>query len=362
MAGAETRNRRGGHPGGGVPYGGAGTAQRYDTDPTAATDNLTVLRTYGPALTKRVRRNGSLVPYDSAKHFGVREVPAGSLDDLVAALDRLSRDPHCAVIRGGPVEGLDRRRVLRRKASFAPAPRRWLAADVDGVDEPAGLTFAAEPEAAAEYVRDHLMPAAFEGAACWWQATSSAGIKPGIRLRLWFWCDRPVADDEAKRWLADAPVDPSLYGPVALHYVAAPIVEPGARDPMARRQGVLDGDDVVAVPDLPDAPLRPSAAPVAVTLRDLDETERAAVVAAMRRSRLAAHIWRESRTYADRSKRDFAFAAGLVRGGCTSPEALAAALVALGEKHPLGSKCDREDYVARTVTAALATQREVARG
>lgn len=53
--------------------------------------------------------------------------------------------------------------MLRRKANFTPAPRPWLAANVDGVGECAELTFATEPEAAAEYVRDYLLPAVFEG-------------------------------------------------------------------------------------------------------------------------------------------------------------------------------------------------------
>ena len=279
MTEAETRNRRGGHPGGASDW--RRMQETYATDPGTAIDRLTVLRTHGRPLTKCLRPDGSLVAYANAKHFTVREVAVGSLDDLVAAFDRLSRDPRCAVIRGLPVEGLDRQRALRRKTNFAPAPRRWLAVDVDGVDEPIGLTFAAEPEAGAEYVRDSLLPPAFENAVCWWQATSSAGIKPGIRARLWFWCNRPVGDAEAKRWLADAPVDPTLYGPVTLHYVAAPIVEPGARDPIARRQGVLDGDDVV-VPEL-SAPPPTTPARAAMTSTPSDLTARKVLITAVER-------------------------------------------------------------------------------
>jgi hypothetical protein len=36
--------------------------------------------------------------------------------------------------------------------TFDPCPRRWLALDVDGVADPAGCTFAAEPEDGVEHV------------------------------------------------------------------------------------------------------------------------------------------------------------------------------------------------------------------
>jgi hypothetical protein len=65
--------------------------------------------------------------------------------------------------------------------------------------------------------RSRRYPPEFQNVSTWWQMTNSAGIKPGIRLRLWFWLDRPVTDDEAKRWLAYAPVDQALYSPVQVH-------------------------------------------------------------------------------------------------------------------------------------------------
>ena len=50
----------------------------------------------------------------------------------------------------------------------------------------------------------------------WSQLSSSAGIKPGLRVHLWYWLDRPVSDAEAKRWLKGAPVDLSIYQPVGI--------------------------------------------------------------------------------------------------------------------------------------------------
>ena len=96
------------------------------------------------------------------------------------------------------------------------------------------------------------LPPEFHNVSAWWQVTSSAGIKPGIRLRLWFWLDRPVSDDEAKRWLADAPVDRSLYSPVQVHYVAQPVFDPPELDPVPLRSGWFWAhSNVVPVPALP---------------------------------------------------------------------------------------------------------------
>ena len=97
------------------------------------------------------------------------------------------------------------------------------------------------------------LPPEFHAASTWWQMTSSAGIKPGIRLRLWYRLDRPVSDDEAKRWLEASPVDRSLYSPVQAHYVAAPIFDPTDLDPVPRRCGFWWRlVNAVAVPELPE--------------------------------------------------------------------------------------------------------------
>ena len=83
--------------GGGALHGLGGDARAtYRDGHGGAIDELTILRTFGPALTKRLRLDGSLAAYDHARHFAVREVAVGSLDDLVAAFDRLSRDPRVA--------------------------------------------------------------------------------------------------------------------------------------------------------------------------------------------------------------------------------------------------------------------------
>jgi hypothetical protein len=100
------------------------------------------------------------------------------------------------------------------------------------------------------YLIRHLPPE-FRGRSFVWMFTSGAGFKPELRMRVVFWCDRPVSDEEARRWLKDCPVDLALYNGIQAHYTAAPIIA-GMADPVPVRLGLLeDFHDVVPVPELP---------------------------------------------------------------------------------------------------------------
>lgn len=274
-------------------------------------DTVTVLRAVdGAILTKRIQRDlddGLLVAaYDRGFSFAVTELPIAGLVDLGRLLARIEGDPHACVVRGTPLPGVDlsrSRRLLYDQAdhdgspvaaTFGPSPRRWLALDFDdlrtpswnkhdlaarrlaierdraehgpplpkGEDDGDDLDLAGDCDPAPiDPVADwalvcraaiSTLPREFHSVSAWWQMTSSAGIKPGIRIRLWFWLDRPLTDDEAKRWLADAPVDQSLYSPVQVHYVAAPIFDPAELDPVPVRSGWFwSNSNVVSVPELP---------------------------------------------------------------------------------------------------------------
>ena len=95
-----------------------------------------------------------------------------------------------------------------------------------------------DPDQTVEFVVSHL-PAEFHGASCWWQFTASQGFASGIRIRLFFWSDRPLADWELKQWLGELvpdatlprklwkkkyPVDPAIFAPAQPIYVAAPFL------------------------------------------------------------------------------------------------------------------------------------------
>jgi hypothetical protein len=279
--------------------------------PTSA-DTLTVLRAVdGAIMTKRIRRDhgDELLPtaYDRGLWFAVEELPVAGLIDLGQLLASIECDPHACVVRGTPLPGIDRcrcRRLLHDRidqdgspvaATFGPSAPRWLALDFDGLPTPSwnqdhltarrlaiargradhgiprsksegdgeNIDFAGDGDPAPiDPVADwalvcraaiSTLPLQFHNVSAWWHMTSSAGTKPGIRLRLWFWLDRPVTDDEAKRWLADAPVDRSLYSPAQVHYVARPIFDPPELDPVPLRSGWFwSHSNVVPVPALPE--------------------------------------------------------------------------------------------------------------
>jgi hypothetical protein len=146
-------------------------------------------------------------------------------------------------------------------------PRRWLGLDLDSVPNPPGICSVSEPEGIIAHVIS-LLPPAFSEVICFWQFTAGHGLKPGIRLRLWYWLTRPASDEALRQWLGERvpqdsvprhqwprrwPIDPVLFNPIQLHYTAAPIFE-GPPDPVPLRCGWHRGlKNAVLIPDkLPD--------------------------------------------------------------------------------------------------------------
>lgn len=330
-------------------------------------DTVTIVRARNGVLTKQLQLTAAgwtVIPFSGSRWYGVTELPVGSFAELAHTLASLTGDPAAAVVRGAPLPGVERRRCRRLvhrcretgdEPTFGPAARRWLGIDVDSLPEPAGDDFTRDPEAGVEHAIGKL-PEPFWDASCWWQATGSAGIKPGIRCRLWFWLSRAVDDAEAKGWLARSPADRVIYQPVGLHYTADPILPPGVADPMARRSGIRQGlDDMVGVPA--QLPRLETLKPLDVALdgHELTDDDLVALAEALEWAPLAIDVWERLRVYSDRSTGHFAVAAALARAGLRDGEALRHALIAIDVR--LGhdtSKILRIDYAERTIGAALA--------
>jgi hypothetical protein len=134
--------------------------------------------------------------------------------------------------------------------------------DVDRVPVPDHMIddWVDDPDAAVEHVLG-LLPEPFRTATCWWSLSSSAAtpgphgreVSQDIKLKLAFWLDRPLLGSEVKRWMAveKAPVDPAVFSPVQLIYLARPTFGHGLHDPVPRRSGIWHGEaDTVAVPEL----------------------------------------------------------------------------------------------------------------
>ncbi|MGD0109538.1 MAG: PriCT-2 domain-containing protein, partial [Rhodopila sp.] len=180
----------------------------------------------------------------------VETVALRGLDDIANLLPGLIGDPHACVIRGqliDPGKTHHVRRLLHGDAAtFRDVPREWVALDIEGIERPADLPATDLAGCAAVALRK--LPAAFTGARCIVQASAKHGVKPDIRLRLWFWLSRPVPGEELKSWLAGTPADPAVFGAVQPIFTAAPVFLGGAMDPLPARLAELPGQAVVAVP------------------------------------------------------------------------------------------------------------------
>lgn len=238
------------------------------------TDTVTILRSPGRYATKQftMGADGKIVSrgYDEAKHFRVYERTVSSLATLGQLLDRISIDPFSTVIRGKPLAGIDRkfaRRLLHEHVdddgvvsapTFEACARQWLLLDVDKIEQEPPCDPSNGPALARWIIG--LLPPEFAGAAHWWAFTSSAGIKPGVRMRLAFWLERAAEQWELDGWFMDSPVDRSVFRPVQVVYLAAPIFR-GMCDPVTRRSGIVaDGAPAVEVPTI--VVPQPEAAPV----------------------------------------------------------------------------------------------------
>ena len=75
---------------------------------------------------------------------------------------------------------------------------------------------------------------------------ASHGIKPGVRLRLWFWLSRPTSGAELAHWFEGCPIDPATFRTVQPNYTASPIFPAGTADPLPVRLAMLPGAQAVA--------------------------------------------------------------------------------------------------------------------
>ena len=215
-------------------------------------DSVSVLRcASGFTATKHWADPTTCRDYNAGSLYHVHSAPVSSLTELAALLDKLRAAPRMFVIRAEPKLGVSMPVVRRHKQPadpFEDRGRRWVMLDLDTRPDPDG-TFPSDPAGAAAEVR-RTLPRPFQNAACYWHASNSAGIKPGVRLHLWFWCSRPVDCAEWRAWSKQwsVSVDASVFRAVQPHYTADP--QQGFPDPKAARTGVLQGEPEVVVPEI----------------------------------------------------------------------------------------------------------------
>lgn len=247
-------------------------------------DTVTVLTSLSRPLTKTIVKGSAggieTRTQQNVKFYRGEEFSVSGVRALADLLEEISTDPHKCVVRGAIAPGTNRERMLRRKfpkegepATLIEAPRQWILFDVDGVALPPSFDPLASPAETVKLVRAKLPPC-FHDVTCWYQYTGSAGIKPGLHIRLGFWFDRPLGEAElklwlgqkvpepgkaAKAWFREYPVDPAVFTTAQPIYVATPIIEVGAPDPLAgrcARSGMVGGaTEVVIVPHIEARPV-----------------------------------------------------------------------------------------------------------
>lgn len=221
-------------------------------------DTITILRARNRRLAKLICTDGSIVGYDSAKTFDLAEVPVESLTHLSRILRQLLARPDCCIVRGS-VADQDRTQGVRRlyhtdqKTGDTPTIRDadhiWIGLDVEGVARPDTVA-AADLEACAGLALA-LLPSEFRDVRAIVQASAGHGLKPGCRLRMWFWASRAVSGAELSYWMRRSPVDNCLFRPAQPTYTAAPLFET-SQDHLPYRILELPGADCVQVPEPAD--------------------------------------------------------------------------------------------------------------
>ncbi len=230
---------------------------------------ITIVRARGRRLAKIIHPDGMIQAYDAARTVDLVEERIPDLAAVECLLRDLMGRRDCCIVRGAITDPYCTRGVRRllypdRETGDAPTlrdePRHWLALDIDSIARPVGI--AATNLAACATVAIEALPGPFRDVRCIIQATAGHGIKPCLRLRLWYWLSRPTSGAELRRWLRPAPVDHSVFGAAQPIYTAAPIFLDGARDPLPDRIATLPGmTEAVTVPaaSAPMPPRRPTA-------------------------------------------------------------------------------------------------------
>lgn len=219
-------------------------------------DQLTVLRSRGRRLAKFITAEGTIIGYDSARTFDAEEITVASIDDLAGRLRWLAREPERCIVRGALAEPNFRTGIRRLvhpdpKTGEVPTlrevPRHWLALDFDALDRPQDID--ATDITACGRIALRTLPTGFQDAACIVQATGSHGVTPGLRLRLWFWLDRPLLRRELDYWLRGVSgLDRSIFRPAQVIYTGAPIFADGRGDHLPHRIVTLPGAAGVVTP------------------------------------------------------------------------------------------------------------------
>ena len=235
-------------------------------NPEDKDQRLTILEVTGQHCATKIHTRLDDGSWDTQSHSRsvrnkFREAPISDIYSLASVISNLTKREY--PIRGMIHVGLTDRRGKRKKYFRATlenfgghrgaTPCRWVMIDLDNVELGAGLDIFKDPESAIKWAIAEYLPKCFHGVTCFWQLSSSAGIKKGFSAHIWFWLDRPITGGDLTDYLAvtGPDVDPAcLRNDVLPHYCAAPIFT-NAPDPIPYRQDIMvGGKEYVTVPEI----------------------------------------------------------------------------------------------------------------
>lgn len=175
------------------------------------------------------------VSYDNVKMFNFFEVNIWCLDELYSLSKRMLDKPRCCFIRALIKDENNRRKVVRKcndeDATLIVEPCNWFALDIDWKEQESSGNLKVDANTVLL-----ALPACFRGVECFVVASGSYGIKPGIRMRMFFWSRNAVAGTDLKKLLSgyEKIADPAIFNPIQPIYTAKPIFH-GIDDPVKQR-------------------------------------------------------------------------------------------------------------------------------
>lgn len=233
-------------------------------------NSITLLTCYGKgkrAAKKIIKNDNGLVNkigFNAGMFYEHEEKAVSNIYDIAKIIDGISSESRKAIIRGKIRNGMSdvvQRKLHNPDAAFDPIARPYVMLDIDKLKCPDHYDASKNPKQVAKWAIATL-PKVFQNVTCYYKFSSSQNVpdkegntqKGVVSIHLWFWCDRPVLDEEWKRYLkaVSAPVDTSLFNAVQLHFTANPIFE-NMDDPLPKRSGIIGGvKDYVLIPNIPE--------------------------------------------------------------------------------------------------------------
>ena len=207
--------------------------------------------------------------YRNALFFDAMPMQLDSLLELWLLLQVVSKNENQCLIRGVPdievaqtaaldpeddlVRGQVRPSLIqqcKRQLRLFGEPEggnSWVMLDFDDVEVPPAVGDL-NTEAALEWTIQHRLPPEFHNASFVFQFSNSAGLiqpdgtpyKTGISVHLYFVFSSPLTNEQLKTWLADTPVDKSLFNAVQIHFTANPNLKKGVRCVLKERMGRVE--------------------------------------------------------------------------------------------------------------------------